>query len=675
MKADYATPKGLFSNDRQYLVPLFQRSYAWGIKDWKTLWQDVSLLPELDKNRQHYIGAVVMYPTATTPTGVNKYAIIDGQQRLTTLFVMLVALRDVARQIGHIHLADRLTDNHILNKYASLAERHKLLPNQTDRLGLRQLTDAAPGVIPEPGRVAEAYAFFQGKIQEWIEKDDCRADELAHLVLDRLSLVSITLDDNDDPYVVFESLNAKGVRLTAADLIRNYLFMRIPAEEQEQLNQQYWQPMQEQLGENLTQFVWHYLMRHGGNVPKSDVYFSFKKAVERRAVPEILQELGRYAPTYACILNPVLETNSLSIQVALRRLHRTGLTVAYPLILRVYDKVRGGSIPESTLVDILVLLENYSLRGFMAQRGTAGSNKSMQTLAARTNSLDGQPAELLADIRHYLVTQNYPSDKEVWDALLNKPLYHKAGERNVRTKLVLETLEAALNPNEMVLADSLTIEHIMPQSLTQVWHDDLGEDSVSDHQMLLHTLGNLTLTGYNGELSNAPYSIKRLRFSNSNLSLNAEIATEPTWNATAIRRRGAILAERILTHWPSLVSETESMENSVVSSARALSVRPKFVHWKTESFTVRTWIEVAVVTLQALASERIELLAEVALRRSTYLSQQPELLRSAAKVTENWYYEGHNSADGHLRFCRYVREQAGVSEIDWSVETDTPASV
>ena len=221
MKADYATPKGLFSNDRQYLVPLFQRSYAWGLKEWKTLWQDVRLLPDLDESRQHYIGAVVMYPTAATPTGVNKYAIIDGQQRLTTLFIVLVALRDVARHLGHAHLADRLTDNHLLNKYAALPERHKLLPNQTDRLGLRQLTDAAPGVAVQPGRVAEAYGFFQGRITEWVAGQAARADDLARLVLDRLSLVSITLDDNDDPYVVFESLNAKGLRLTAADLIRN----------------------------------------------------------------------------------------------------------------------------------------------------------------------------------------------------------------------------------------------------------------------------------------------------------------------------------------------------------------------------------------------------------------------------------------------------------------------
>lgn len=668
MRADYATPKGLFSNDRQYLVPLFQRSYAWGIKEWKTLWQDVRLLPDLDESRQHYIGAVVMYPTAATPTGVNKYAIIDGQQRLTTLFIVLVALRDVARQFGHTHLADRLTDNHLLNRYATLSERHKLLPNQTDRLSLRQLTDAAPGVTVQPGRVAEAYGFFQSKIIEWVAGQVVRADDLARLVLDRLSLVIITLDDNDDPYVVFESLNAKGLRLTAADLIRNYLFMRILPDEQEQLSEQYWQPMQEQLGERLTQFVWHYLMRHGGNVPKSDVYFSFKKATERRPVPEILQELGRYAPTYARLLNPTRETERPAVQAALRRLHRTGLTVAYPLILRLYDKVRHDQAPEAMLLDVLVLLENYSLRGFMAQRGTGGSNKSMQTLAARTNALDGQPAALLDDVRQYLAGQNYPSDKEVWDALLNKPLYHHAGERNVRTKLVLETLETDLNPNEPVVADGLTIEHIMPQTLTAVWHADLGPESVRDHQMLLHTLGNLTLTGYNSELSNAPFVTKRTGFASSNLSLNAELAAESGWDGAAIRRRGARLAECILRRWPALNPEPAA-DGSGNAPNRAASVRPKAVHWQGQRLPVRTWVEVAVVTLRALAAAQPDLLATLAQRRPTYLSQQSDLLRSAAQVQGGWYYEGHNSADGHRRFCRFSLEEAGFAGVDWSVET------
>ena len=444
--------------------------------------------------------------------------------------------------------------------------------------------------------------------------------------------------------------------------------------------------MQDQLGEHLTQFVWHYLMRHGGNVPKSDVYFSFKKAVERRLVPDILRELARYAPTYARLLTPALETGRPAVRAALRRLHRTGLTVAYPLILRLYDKVRHEAASETMLLDVLALLENYALRGFMAQRGSGGQNKSMQTLAARTNALDEQPAELLLDVRRYLAGQNYPSDKEVWDALLNKPLYHHAGERNVRTKLMLETLEVDLNPKEPVVADDLTIEHIMPQTLTDAWRLDLGAESERDHLTLLHTLGNLTLTGRNSELGVQSFAAKQVLFGRSNLALNAELAVESAWDGATIRRRGARLAERILARWPALVPEAETEVGAPVSgraplvpgtavedggpaSGRAPSIRPKAVRWQGQRLPVRTWVEMATVTLRALTAAQTGFLTALAQRRPTYLSRQPEGLRSATLVLDGWYYEGHNNADGHRRFCRFALEQAGFAEADWAVET------
>ena len=180
--------------------------------------------------------------------------------------------------------------------------------------------------------------------------------------------------------------------------------------------------------------------------------------------------------------------------------------------------------------------------------------------------------------------------------------------------------------------------------------------------------GNLTLTGYNGELSNAPFATKRLGFASSNVSLNAALAAEPTWDGAAIRRRGARLAECILLRWPALNPESAA-DGSGVAAGRAPSVRPKAVRWQGQRLPVRTWVEVAVVTLRALAAAQPELLAALALRRPTYLSQQPDLLRSAAPVLPPWHYEGHNNADGHRRFCRFALEQAGFADADWLVET------
>lgn len=567
-------------------------------------------------------------------------------------------------------LAERINDTYLTNKYAPVQERYKLLPTQADRTAFRQIADHAPGTEAVPGLITEAFAYFRHQLDAWVRNEPEKAEELLRLVLERLSLVSITLNDDDDPYLVFESLNAKGMQLTAADLIRNYLFMKIHPDQQDELNEQYWMPMQSALGDALTVFIWHYLMRNGGNVPQSDVYLSFRKATAGRAVPEVLAELARYAPTYARMLHPELETQRPAVQQAVRRLHRARLTVAYPLIMRLYDQVRhGGQMTEATLLAVLKILENYTLRGFMARRGVGGANKSMQTLASRTNQLDHQPETLLADIKTYLATQNYPSDADVRQALRQQPLYHHAGERHTRTKLVLDTLESSLSSKETVLLSALSIEHIMPQTLTNAWRDALGERAELDHQELLHTLGNLTLTGFNSELSNLPFAEKQKRYADSNVGLNAELVSVPTWDAAAIQERGFRLTQEILHLWPSFApAEVDAAETA--NAPRTASIRPTAVLLRGQRQVVSTWIEVVVATLRLVADlVGPSLWAQLHANKPHYFAAQAENLRSPARVADSQYYEGHNSAEGHRRNCRFVLEQAGIADNEWQVET------
>ncbi|MFD2785962.1 DUF262 domain-containing protein [Hymenobacter rubripertinctus] len=668
MDARYATPQKLFSGELQFIVPLFQRPYSWQLKQWKALWQDLLLLPEMEAGRNHFIGSVVMHPTNTVPTGVSKYAVIDGQQRLTTLFILLVALRDTAQAIDHQQLAERITDTYLTNKYAPAHERYKLLPTQADRPAFRQIADQAPGTAPVNSLVTDAFTYFRQQLQSWVRQQPTRAEEMFRLVLERLSLVSITLNDDDDPYLVFESLNAKGMQLTAADLIRNYLFMKIQPDQQDELNEQYWMPMQAALGDSLTVFIWHYLMRHGGNVPKSDVYQSFRKAVAGRAVPEVLAELARYAPTYARMLQPALETQYAAIGQALERLHRTRLTVAYPLIMRFYDQVRHGQMPQQTLLAVLDVLENYAMRGFMARRGTGGANKSMQTLASRTNGLDHAPETLLADIQSYLATQNYPADSDVLKALVEQPLYHHAGERRTRTKLLLDTLESKLSKKETVQLSKLSIEHIMPQTITPAWLVALGEQADRDHQQLLHTLGNLTLTGYNSELSNLPFAGKQVHFAASHVGLNAELATAFGWNGAAIRERSRRLAQLLVERWPSFAPNTADASLSG-EGGRNASIRPTAVVLQGHRRAVSTWIEVVTATIELAATGRPQLWAQLQAAKPNYFSSQPQQLRSPATIAPAQFYEGHNNAKAHRLNCQFIVQQAGIAPAEWAVET------
>ena len=669
MDARYATPQKLFSGEMQFVVPLFQRSYSWKLKQWKTLWEDLKQMPEMEAGRQHFIGSVVMHPTNTVPTGVSKYAVIDGQQRLTTLFILLVALRDTAHAAGQERLAERITDTYLANKYAPSHERYKLLPTQADRAAFRQIADRAPGTEAVPGLITDAFHYFRHQLDGWVKRDADRTDEMLRLILERLSLVSITLNDDDDPYLVFESLNAKGMQLTAADLIRNYLFMKIHPDQQDELNEHYWMPMQSALGDSLTVFIWHYLMRNGGNVPQSDVYLSFRKATARRDVPEVLAELARYAPTYARMLRPELETQYPAIQRALSRLHRTRLTVAYPLIMRFYDQVRhGNQMAEATLLSVLNLLENYALRGFVARRGLNGANKSMQTLATRTNQLDQNPEALLSDMRTYLATQNYPSDADVYKALQEQPLYHHAGERHTRTKLLLDTLEASLTPKETVLLSELSIEHIMPQKLTDAWRAALGENAERDHEQLLHTLGNLTLTGYNSELSNSPFAQKQKHYADSNVGLNAEVAATPRWDAAAIRERGQRLAHRVIERWPSFAPEVDGLADATDNS-RSI-IRPTAVILRGQRQAVNSWVSMVTTTARlAAAIAGPSLWQQLQTSKPNYFTREAPILHSPALLAEGWYYEGRSNSETHHRICRMILEHAGIAENEWQLET------
>lgn len=672
MEAGYTVPKKLFEGEKQFFIPLFQRQYSWKSKQWRDLWLDLIALHELtqtEPERKHFIGSVVMHPTNSVPVGVSKYAVIDGQQRLTTLFVLLVALRDVARAIGHPTLAERLTETYLTNKYAAPHELLKVQPTQDDRPALRYMVVPVPDVAAPAGPLTDAYVFFRDKLAPWVKGQPDRAEAMFRLVLERLSLVSITLNNDDDPYLVFESLNAKGMKLTAADLIRNYLFMRIHPDQQAELNEQYWLPMQKALDESLTEFIRHFQMRDGGNVAQSDVYGAFRKATEKRDVVPVLQEMARFAPTYARILHPERETDRPAVRRGLQRLHQTRLTVAYPLILRLYDQVRHGAVvSETTLLAVLNVLENFALRAFITKRGTGGANKSMQALATRTRELDTDAAALLDDISTYLATQNYPTDDEVRDKLLTEALYHPAGERNARTRLLLETLEVALNPKEVVSSEGISIEHILPQKLTAEWRAELGADADAEHALLLHTLGNLTLTGYNSELSNTAFAKKRLEFAKSNLALNFPLAAATTWNATAIRARGASLAEQFLTCYPALAPSAEA-----IKALKAPSIKPVAMWLHDRKWDVSKWIDVALITLRACHEHAgTDFFAHLHALKPTTITRDPAALSVARELDNGWYYEGHGSAEAHRAQCRWALAQAGIPESAWRVETVLP---
>lgn len=257
MQASETKLRQLIEGTKQYVIPLFQRPYSWSEKQWKTLWSDVQEKAHHTDGRPHFFGSIVATPAKSVPQGVGKYLLVDGQQRLTTVQVLLAALRDVAGTLEAAHLRDRIAGQYLANIYEKDDERLKVLPTQDDRAAFRAIIREQE--IPS-GRLRDCYTFFRARLEK-LSADMLDAVHLA--TVDRLSLVSITCDEHDNPHLIFESLNAKGEKLTPADLIRNFLLMQVHVSDQERLFKAYWHPVQKALGDDLTEFVRHYLMKGG----------------------------------------------------------------------------------------------------------------------------------------------------------------------------------------------------------------------------------------------------------------------------------------------------------------------------------------------------------------------------------------------------------------------------
>lgn len=371
MQAAETKLQPMLEGTKQYLVPLFQRPYSWEAKEWKILWADLKDLLDTIDPRPHFMGSIVTMPSVSVPEGVSKYLLIDGQQRLTTIFILLAFLRDLAKNNNKGQLAEEINNTLLVNPYKVGYDRFKLQPTQADREAFHAIIDSTTAKPESDSRIYAAYRFFEREMKKYPLDIEC----LKVVISKNLSAVSILLDVNDNPHLVFEGLNAKGRPLTQADLIRNYFVMRVHIDDQERVYQRYWRPMQESLGESLTEFIRHYLiMQLGGTVNVNDVYFVLKDQITLDNAESYLKSLACHATFYERFLYPVREPNE-AIRSAISRIRRLEVSVSYPFLLRCYAQYTTDELSLEELIDIIDVLENYLLRRFVCNVPTYGLNK------------------------------------------------------------------------------------------------------------------------------------------------------------------------------------------------------------------------------------------------------------------------------------------------------------
>lgn len=542
----------ILNGNRQFLIPVYQRFYSWDIDQCKRLWNDIVEMQRKGK-AGHFVGSIVNIAEQAMPTGVQKYMIIDGQQRMTTLTLLLLALRDYAiKNPSDTTINARRIDNMLLkNEYESGDERYKLLLTETDRDILISLVEEKPISESIRSRLIENYNFFANKLAD---KEIQPAE--VYESIGKLQIVNITLDRAvDDAQAIFESLNSTGKELSESDLIRNYVLMGLEPSEQTYVYEHLWRPMEqlfiyETQGTVMDAFFRHYLTMKLSRIPKQGrVYEEFKLYhlnCEFGTIRELCQDLLEYAKYYT---NIVFKRNS---DTDLKKLYEDiidlRMEVSYPFLLKIHHDCREGLITPDELKEILRLCISYVLRRAICEIPTNSMNKTFATLK---NYI--RPDDYLNSVKAFFVMQDtykeFPDNDKFEGAFENRDIY------NMRARnYILSRLENFDNKAPIII-ENYTTEHIMPQNknLSLEWQADLGAEWQDVQKKYLHTIGNLTLTAYNSEMSDRPFLEKMDMaggFKESALRLNKYVILQNKWNQKHIQERAKELAKKAESIWP-----------------------------------------------------------------------------------------------------------------------------
>lgn len=667
MQVSEANFQQIIPGQKQYHVPKFQREYTWKLKQWDDLWNDIIDLHENNTNddSKHFIGSIVTIPSPPSPNeNIVKYLLIDGQQRLTTVFILLILLRDMALKEGNQNLAGVIETSYLINQFVADNLRIKIISTEinNDRGTLLNLVNRIES--EESSLITKCYTSFRKKISV----ANYSIDEIYQIVITKLSLVSIVLGNDDNPYVVFESLNNRGAKLSEADLIRNYFFMQID----EQYHTQYWQPMQDALGEDLTDFMRHYLGSYGSIVKKNNVFLDLKNRINSNGALEEIKLVSKSACFYDKILHPEKEEHA-KIKMKLFRFKRLDFTVLHPFLLACYKRYDENKDADEFFT-VLDTLENFLIRRLACKIPTNGLNKIFPTLYKKAS----EHLSFCDGVKKCLSAERYPSDEQFQNGLETSVIYNNSDR--TRAKIILETLESSFGHKESVLFENAEIEHIMPQTISQEWRRDLGDDWKQQHDLLLHTLGNLTLTGYNSELSNKPFEEKKNYYASSNFSLNQYFKEIPKWNANAIQERAKYLAEIALKEWSnfqtSQYTSTSNISDSEqsISHVTASSIEPTLLTILGDEYPVNSWLELYVAVIRWIVEYDPSSITQLASDYPNFIGRNANIFKESKVldhlVNGHCYYFETILTDGQIyQFCNQAMLKIGLYlHDDWSVK-------
>lgn len=547
----------LGGTDKRFVIPVYQRNYAWKIPQCQRLYHD--LVKVIKRNREnHFLGSIVSFYNPDSLS--QEYLIIDGQQRLTTISLILLALYHLLRT-GTVsskdsRLAQKIYEEYLIDKYQPDNTKIKLKHIQGDRQAFQLLFDEKNKEKIENSDIITNYTFFKEKIK-WGELS---ADELFESIC-RIMIIDITLNHEDNPQLIFESLNSTGLELEEGDKIRNYIFMAISPKKQTLFYKKYWSFIEEQVKNHLSDFLRHYISVKQQKIPAiKKVYPSFKEYIEQKTdgnIEYILQDMEQYAQWYQKLL--YANTYSKNVNDVLKRWKKLDFSVVIPFFLEVFHIWTEKNLTELEVVEILQYIENYLFRRMICDFPTNALNKVFIILNREIMSLDGTTQQYVEKLKYILENKKdrtqFPSNTMFLECLTNKNIYAMSSKAK---QYIFERLEngnhmESKNIYNMLEKGICSIEHIMPQQLTPAWKTALGQDWQTIHETWLHRLANLTLTAYNSSYSNKTFAEKRdmkeIGLRESGFRMNQMIAQKQNWTLKEIYQRNEELKTTALRLW------------------------------------------------------------------------------------------------------------------------------
>ena len=649
---------------KTFNIPVYQRNYDWKEKQCQKLFEDIENIIKFDYKIEHFLGTVVV---VSSELKMNFYEniIIDGQQRITSIMLLLKALHE---KMVNEDVKEDIWEEYLINKKESEDLKIRLKPVESDERYYKKLIEEND--VSLISNICKNYKLFE----KLIEESNYSAEEI-YRALGKIELVRIKLEKgkkSENPQMIFESLNSTGLSLTQGDLIRNYLLMNHEYEKQKMLYKNFWLEIEKKItNEKISDFVRDYLtMKNGAISNKNKVYEDFKKYIkqndENMDEEGILEELKTYSEYYSWFLNG--DSPNEKINQKLEEFRYLRNTTVYPLILSVFeDTYSYKNITENELLDILNLLISYIFRRSVCGYTTNSLNKIFASIVVSLKNKD-----IYNQIEKSLMNKSFPKDEEFRAEFMRCNFYKKGTEF---CKYTLKSLEIFEN-KEQIYMENITIEHIMPQTLNSEWRIELGNKFEQVHSEYINTIGNLTITAYNPELSNKSFSLKKEIYGNSNIKMCREIVNYDEWKDTEIKDRAKKLFEKARKIWIlPLGYENNDIKHLeygkkylLGSDINITGKKPSKLIISGNEYSIKSWKELLEELCLELYKQGENILRELIYspsfkgKKREILSLNKKNMIAPIKIDENLYIESNLNSNAILNYANMIATEYELEE-------------